>query len=334
MKISASIYSDKQRDLKTVVEDLISHKVDLLHVDCNDDLAVFDDIQSIRQWTNTPIDLHIITESPEKYMDALRRVPVEYVTFQFEQLPDGFELPSDISGKKGLAVTTPTDVDVFDQYAHFDFILIMATVPGQSGGTFDAHNYSKIRKFRKKYPGKAIHVDGGVNGEVSFILRNMGVRASVSGSYLFKAPSIGHALMDLTNREHDSHFKVKDFMIPLDESPTVHEENFNMESILKSIEIGDLGFCLVVDKNGFLAGLISNADLRKGLLRNLDDFNKITPEKMINRNPLVIKENMTVGEMMQQIKSFSGQISYVPVVDDQNQAKGIVTFVNLIKGEL
>ena len=72
MKISASIYSDKKRPLKEVIEDLVQHQVDLLHVDCNDDLTVFDDIQQIRQWCNLPIDLHIITEEPDKYFDLLK----------------------------------------------------------------------------------------------------------------------------------------------------------------------------------------------------------------------------------------------------------------------
>ncbi len=47
MKISASIYSDKKRTLTEVITDLKEHQVDLLHVDCNDDLSVFDDIQRI-----------------------------------------------------------------------------------------------------------------------------------------------------------------------------------------------------------------------------------------------------------------------------------------------
>ena len=42
MKISASIYSDKKRALNEVIADLVEHQVDLLHVDCNDDLTVFD----------------------------------------------------------------------------------------------------------------------------------------------------------------------------------------------------------------------------------------------------------------------------------------------------
>ena len=334
MKISASIYSDKKRPLKEVIEDLVQHQVELLHVDCNDDLAVFEDIQQIRQWCDLPIDLHIITEEPEKYFDLLRSNPVEYITFQFEQLSTKLEIPEDISGKKGLAVITPTSINVFDAYTDFDFILIMATIPGQSGGVFDAINFSKIRQFRKKYPNKSIHVDGGVNGEVSFILRNMGVSSSVSGSYLFNAPSIGHALMNLTKREIESQYQVADFMMPLEECPVVQTENFSLQLILETIEKGNLGFCLITNQSGDLKGIVSSADIRKAMLRHLSDLTKIEAIDLLNEQPIAIQETATVVELLQKIKKCMFPIMYLPVLKNNGKAAGIVNFAYLIKGEL
>jgi pentose-5-phosphate-3-epimerase len=334
MRISASIYSDKKRDLQAVIADLEAHKVDLLHVDCNDNVSVFDDIRRIREWCSIPIDLHIITPTPEKYYDLLRRTPVEYVTFQLEDLQAPLNVPSDISGKKGLAITTPTAIDAFDKYASFDFILMMATVPGQSGGVFDASNFKKIRDFQKKYPQKSVHVDGGVNGEVSFILRNMGVHTSVSGSYLFNAPSIGHALMDLTKREVHSQFRVKDFMIPLNESPTIGFSLASFANVLESIETGKLGFTIVLDENNGLSGLISNADVRKALIRHGEQTFQLPVGELMNTQPVVLNENATVNELLTLIKSCPFPILYLPVVNDAGEAQGIVTFVNLIKGEI
>lgn len=334
MKISASIYSDKKRVLRETILDLVDHHVDLLHVDCNDDLKVFEDIKQIREWTKIPIDLHIITDTPEKYFPYLIETPVEYVTFQFENLTQKLEIPSEITGKKGLAIITPTSIEAFDSYSNFDFILIMATIPGQSGGVFDAVNFTKIRSFKQKYPAKAIHVDGGVNAEVSFILRNMGVDSSVSGSYLFNEPSIGQALMNLTKRDVDSHFQIKDFMIPLEESPVVEEENISFEKILKAIDEGKQAFTLVVDSNKNFKGIVSNADVRKSLLRNILNLANIDVLEMINRKALTINEHATVNEMLQLIKKSSFPIMYLPVVNRAEKAVGIVTFVNLIKGEL
>lgn len=334
MKISGSIYSDKNRPLEVVIKDLVQHQIELLHVDCNDDLSVFQDIKSIRGWCDLPIDLHIITEDPSKYYDLLRENPVEYLTFQYEDLKLPLQIPSDITGKKGLAVITPTPITVFEAYSEYDFILIMATIPGQSGGKFDAINFTKIRQFRKQFPGKSIHVDGGVNGEVSFILRNMGVSSSVSGSYLFNGPSIGHALMNLTKREMESEFKIKDFMIPLAESPVVCTNDLSLKSILLSIEKGNMGFCMVVDENNQFKGLVSNADVRKGMIKNLDDLNEIKVEELINRNPISIKEDDTVLSMLKLIKKCSFPIMYLPVLKKGGESAGIVNFTNLIKAEI
>lgn len=334
MKISASIYSDKKRSLEQVILDLKNHQVDLLHIDCNDDLVVFEHIIQIRKWCSIPIDLHIITSTPEKYFDLLIQNPVEYVTFQVENLTEKLIIPDEVPGKKGIAVTTNTPISIFENYGDFDFILIMATIPGQSGGMFDKVNFDKIRRFRKEYPSKSIHVDGGVNGEVSFILRNMGVSCSVSGSYLFNEPSIGHALFNLQSREIASHFQVKDFMTPIEECPVIYDTENQIGVVLETIELGNLGFCLVINDLEKLIGIISSADIRKGLLKCLNNLEELTPTIMMNMSPLVIQSDQTVVEMLQLIKSCAFPVMYLPVLNQDGKAVGIVNFVNLIKAEL
>ena len=47
----------------------------------------------------------------------------------------------------------------------------MTTTPGESGGKFNKINFNKIREFRKKFPEKNIHIDGGINDELGFIMR-------------------------------------------------------------------------------------------------------------------------------------------------------------------
>jgi len=333
MKISASIYSDSTRSLHEVISDLVEHQVDLLHVDCNDDPSVFDDISAIRSWCDLPIDLHIITERPSKFYPLLRQHNVEYVTFQHENLKEELNIPPEITAKKGLAIITPTPIDVFEKYAHFDFILIMATVPGQSGGVFDKTNFDKIRNFRMRFPSKSIHVDGGVNGEVSFILRNMGVSSSVSGSYLFKGPSVGHQLMNLTKRNIESVYVIGDFMTPISESPCVFIDKLTVQSVLQTIDRGRVGFCIVIDSDQRLVGLISNADVRKSMLKHISDLNAISCSEMINTSPITVQENETVKEMLQVVKKSRFPVSYLPVVSGNGRAVGMLNFANLIKSE-
>jgi pentose-5-phosphate-3-epimerase len=337
MKISASIYSDAARPLQAVIADLVAHQVDLLHIDCNDNLSVFDDIKQIREWCSIPLDLHIITSDPSKYFPYLLENPVEYLTFQVEDLQGELQIPQEIQGKKGLALITPTPVSAFEAYEHFDFILIMATIPGQSGGVFDRLNFDKIRNFRKRYPNKSIHVDGGVNPEVSFILRQMGVSTAVSGSYLFKEASVGNALMNLTQRSIGSSFKVADFMAPLHETPLFNIENSALQSVLQCVEDGQMGVAMAVDAQYAFKGLVSSADIRKALLMQLSnglDLNELSVENLINTQPICIQEDATVLELLQLIKNSPFAVLYLPVVDAANTLKGIVQFSNLIKAEI
>ena len=335
MKISASVYSSKSQSLPEIVKDLDMHGADLFHIDCNDDLGVFNDIAEIKLLSKTPIDLHIISSEPEKYFAKIEELNINYVTFQYENLKSELSVPETISAKLGLAIMSDTDISVFEPYAkQFDFILFMTTTPGQSGGVFDKSNFKKIRQFRQKFPDKNIHVDGGVNGEVSFILRNMGVYASVSGSYLMTSESMGAAMLNLKTHEVDSHFQVKDFMRTADELPLLKLKDRSVNAILQSIEDYDVGFTILIDDNGKLDGIVTNADVRKGLLKHTDNLNDVSVEDIMNTNPVKANENFSVMELLKFIKQQRFAISYLPVVDDTNKVTGAVTFFNLIKGEL
>ncbi|MFK8046379.1 MAG: CBS domain-containing protein [Crocinitomicaceae bacterium] len=336
MKVSASIYSDKVNQLETTIELLNANNIDLIHVDCKDNLAVFDDIVVMKAKSAIPLDLHIITDQADRYYKPMIEHQVDFVTFQYEDLIDKtLDVPNEFTGKLGLSITSNTPIDVFEPYANrFDFILFMATIPGESGGVFDRKNFRRIRDFKKRFPGKRIHVDGGVNGEVSFILRNMGVFASVSGSYLFNASTIGSALLNLKLNEVESHFLVKDFMLDLDESPYIYEADLTLKNTIEAMNIGKLGFTAVINKSNLLKGIIGNADLRQGLLNNIDSLNDLNTADMINAKPLTINESATVVEMIRFVKNESKTILYLPVVNNNNELVGTLNFMNLIKGEI
>ena len=334
MKISASVYSSKEGNLKETVATLDAHGIDYLHIDCRDNPSVFDDIENIRSYSDTPIDLHLITSNPEKYFERINALKVELVTLQYEDLK-GYEYKGDLTSTMGLSIITPTPVSAFDVGAeYYDFVLMMATTPGESGGRFDKINFRKIREFKKAYPKKQVHVDGGVNDEVSFILRNMGVHASVVGSYLFKDQPLGAALLNLKTHDIDSHYSVGDFMRAREESPIVAEQDADLETVLKTIDHFKLGFALLEDENHKLIGIVSNADLRREVLRNVHAPSDISLEKMINTNPIIISDETSVTNMLKFLKDFDFPINYLPVVTRNGELQGIVSFLNLVKGEL
>ncbi|HLU87003.1 MAG TPA: CBS domain-containing protein, partial [Taishania sp.] len=147
-------------------------------------------------------------------------------------------------------------------------------------------------------------------------------------------PSVGHQLMNLTKRSIESAYVVEDFMTPIEECPIVQKDSLSLENILKSIEEGSVGFTLVVSNNNQFEGLISNADVRKALMKHLSDLNSIQPAEMINLKPITIQGKMTVVEMLKVVKLSPFTVSYLPVVSAEGKALGIVNFANLVKAEL
>ncbi|XOV93134.1 MAG: CBS domain-containing protein [Bacteroidota bacterium] len=334
MKISASLYSSKERTLPNLVKALDRCHIDFFHIDCNDDMGVFKDIEEIKKISKTPIDLHIISDRSEDYLPLVEKYQVEYVTFQYENLKSKLNLPASPHTRWGLAITSDTPIEVFEEYKDTcDFVLMMTTTPGQSGGKFRKENFKKIRKFRNQFPGKKIYVDGGVNDETGFILRMLGVHSVVSGSYLVNHESLGEALLHLRSSIIHSDFRIKDFMIDIEDAPVLDINKTSVSEIIKHIDEYNLGFTLLKDYEGNLAGISSNADVRKALLKHLDDFNAMELSDVINTNPVFIAESANISELLHLIQSKSFLISYLPVVDDQNKLTGALSFINLIRSE-
>ncbi len=334
MKISASIYSNTDKDLPSLARELDAYNVDYFHVDCMDDPSVFSDIGRLRELSSTPVDLHLITAEPELYWPLIREHHVEYVTLQHENLCAKPEIPLNLAAHLGLAIVSDTPVEVFADYQDLcSFVLFMTTTPGKSGGTFDSGTFRRIRQFRARFPHVRIHVDGGVNEEVSFILRNMGVNTSVIGSYLFKGDFIGSAMMKLRSDEVPSHYLVRDFMLQSDEIPILHSGETNFRDVLQSIEDAKMGFTMIANAEGKLEGIITNADVRRGLLRNIDQLDRLDANSLINRNPAYVYEDMEVSALLNFVKNLSFPVMFLPVVDHDKKIVGTIKFNNLIKGE-
>lgn len=333
MKISASIYSDVNSPLAAVVQKLDDHGIDLLHIDCRDDERVFNDVRHIRSISTTPIDLHLITAKPEAYFDAINELGIQHVTLQHEAL-NGYKYRGGLHCSVGLGLTTGTGLEAFEtQQEHFDFALIMATTPGVSGGQFDATNFQKIRRFKKLFTQKKLHVDGGVNAEVSFILRNMGVDAAVVGSFLFGEMPLGASLLSLKTNKAGGRHSIAEMMHPVEELPLVHWGQHSLTAVLEGIEASQMGFVMVAE-NGKLKGIVSNADLRREMLRCAGLLAQLDVERMLNKQPLTVPFRSNVGQMLEMVKTHPAPVSYLPVVDEEGAIKGAVSFHNLVKGEL
>lgn len=334
MHISASIFSNKNKSIDTLIKDLELFEVDALHIDCNNDPEVFKTLQEIRKITQLPFDIHLITDQPAAYYDLIKEAKPAMCCFQLESLQSTLSFEAIDAIQKGMAISMSSDPALLAPYAsNIQYVLVMTTTPGQSGGVFPAEAFQYIRKIQQLYPHLKIQVDGGVNHEVSFILRLMGVEGIVSGSFLVNHDHVGLAYMQLTSKQIPSHFQVRDFMIPIEELPVVEMKHATVQTILEANEAYRMGCCLLVDENKTLIGLSTNADIRKGLLKHHLNITEAYISDFMNIHPLTVQANHTIKKMLEIIKSVSFPILLLPVVDENRTLRGIVLFNKLIKGE-
>jgi CBS-domain-containing membrane protein len=106
---------------------------------------------------------------------------------------------------------------------------------------------------------------------------------------------------------------------------------------LQTVEEGQMGVAMAIGTHNAFIGLVSSADIRKALLKQLKngaDLNALDAKSLINTQPICIHEDASVVELLQLIKNSPFAVLYLPVIDAAKQLKGIVQFSNLIKAEI
>ena len=332
MKISASIYAQREKPLSEIVALLDGHGVDMLHIDCKDTPATFEDIATIKALTQTPIDLHIIAAEPEKYYKEIERLGIEYVSLQYEDMENLVVPPKIGNTKFGLAIKTDTPIDILEKAKGYDYVMLMCTTPGMSGGSFQRENFQRIIAIKNRFPHLHIQIDGGVNDEVAYILRLIGVQSAVSGSFLMNHYTIGSGMLSLYKEPAKGDYLVADYMTPLQYLPVLQERELSFEKVLKTIEDYKQGFVLITDHEGYLKAVISNADLRRGLIQQLNQLATIDVSQMLNRKPIYISTQATLKEMLKSIDAVPFIILFLPVVNTDGKLQGAVLLNNLIRG--
>jgi hypothetical protein len=81
-----------------------------------------------------------------------------------------------------------------------------------------------------------------------------------------------------------------------------------------------------------LKGVISNADLRRGLLKQMDKLSDIDVSAMINETPVNITSTATLGQMLTKIDALNFIILFLPVIDENGILQGAVLLNNLTRG--
>lgn len=210
IKISPSILSADFTRLDREIKKVESAGADMIHVDVMDGRFVPNItigppvVRYIRRVTKLPLDVHLMIERPQRFIDSFVQAGSDMITMHIETISaTGFRLQAARLKKKNIKVgvslnpATPlVKLKKFLRYA--DFVLVMSVNPGFGGQKFIPSAIPKVRQLRSIYSGD-IAVDGGVNDKVAAKLIRAGANILAAGSYIFGAKDTKKAIERIRN---------------------------------------------------------------------------------------------------------------------------------------
>jgi ribulose-phosphate 3-epimerase len=136
------------------------------------------------------LDVHLMTEHPDRHFRAFAEAGGDSVTFHVEAVDDvagTVAQARQLGLAVGLAFSPETEPEVAAAAAdEVDLVLCMSIHPGYSGQAFMPEALGRIRRLRELLPdGKPIQVDGGVSRDNVRELQAAGASLFVAGSSVY-----------------------------------------------------------------------------------------------------------------------------------------------------
>ncbi|HKW93176.1 MAG TPA: ribulose-phosphate 3-epimerase [Methylomirabilota bacterium] len=209
MRIAPSILSADFTALGDAIARVEAAGADQLHVDVMDghfvpNLTIGPPvIESIRKRTRLPLDVHLMIEEPERWIETYVRAGADYLTVHAEacaHLQRALTLIRETGARSGVALNPSTPPEVL-QYVldDLDLVLVMSVNPGFGGQSFIPRAYDKIRRLRAMLGTRdvLVSVDGGVKAANAGALARAGATVLVAGSSVFGTADPGAAVTQL-----------------------------------------------------------------------------------------------------------------------------------------
>lgn len=212
ISISPSLLAADILNLERDVKMLEESGADWLHIDVMDGAFVPNItfgpqyVQALRKITKIPLDVHLMIEKPERYIEDFCKAGADYVTIQAEStvhLDRTLQLIKSYGVKSGVALNPGTHINAIKYVLDkLDMVLLMSVNPGFGGQKFIETTYQKLEDLAPIIKGMnmKVQVDGGVNGENAPKLVEKGANVLVAGSYILKHPNPKEAIETLRKR--------------------------------------------------------------------------------------------------------------------------------------
>lgn len=155
-------------------------------------------VKKINEITNLPLDVHLMIDSPEKYVKNFADAGADFISVHFENNIHLNRLVNYIKSlhvKAGVVINPSTPVSCLAEIiCDVDFVLVMSVNPGFGGQKFIENSVDKIKQLKNlinlKNPHCLVEMDGGIGEDNIKMLSDLGVDMFVCGASVFNADDV------------------------------------------------------------------------------------------------------------------------------------------------
>ncbi|MFG6115176.1 ribulose-phosphate 3-epimerase [Halobacillus sp. MO56] len=198
-KIAPSILSADFAKLGHEIQEVVDGGADYIHIDVMDGHFVPNItigpliVDAVRPVTDLPLDVHLMIENAEQYIEAFAKAGADIITVHQEanvHLHRTIQLIKSHGVKAGVVINPATPAEAIKPIlADVDLVLLMTVNPGFGGQSFIESVVPKIQQiadWRKEMDlSFEIEIDGGVNSETAKTCVEAGADVLVAGSAVF-----------------------------------------------------------------------------------------------------------------------------------------------------
>ncbi|MCZ8511431.1 ribulose-phosphate 3-epimerase [Paenibacillus filicis] len=210
LQIAPSILSADFAKLGQEITDVEQGGADWIHVDVMDGHFVPNItigplvVEAIRPVTKLPLDVHLMIEEPDRYIQAFVRAGADSVSVHAEactHLHRTLHYIKEQGARAGVVLNPATPLSAIEYVMDeaLDLVLLMTVNPGFGGQSFIPAMLPKISELRKQLDQRGltrvdIQVDGGINPDTARQVVEAGANVLVAGSALFGASDRAEAI--------------------------------------------------------------------------------------------------------------------------------------------